>query len=449
MTSTVQDDRGELNGLDDLPGAGDGLPAADPIVALHAYLNLSADRAASLVGPSTSLAERGERLANDEPIAVAMVLAQAPQQLALTIGNRDDDRTFDGLNMVDLARSVQVTTPADGPFGAPQNVPFDVQLDAARNGDEIVYSPADSEFALRISTVTDRSGEPIVPREVGFWIELRPDPSTGPGTSSPIQSLMTVYTRRAVVEIKPTATTQQIEAFEQRLAMFTDPRGWDLSTGPTDQDIQTMEAGWIQSYPTAAGDGPSESDAKAQHVHSRLGTTWNLEAGEQDRPFYELVWPGFNRPWGVMLNVNFQVKHQGGSILDQRSGWDELLVKYRMGKHLHQRGGPLGRRPVGPSLMPVTRDDGHLRVARKVDDAGELVGYDVEMVKELNFQDIVPGRVVDTVEETMPFVAAGWFGALHGRWFQAILDESLTTAEVEQRERDKPYYKPERLRAVR
>ena len=37
MTSTTQDNPGEPKGLDDLPGARDGVPDLDPIVALHAY----------------------------------------------------------------------------------------------------------------------------------------------------------------------------------------------------------------------------------------------------------------------------------------------------------------------------------------------------------------------------------------------------------------------------
>ena len=124
-------------------------------------------------------------------------------------------------------------------------------------------------------------------------------------------------------------------------------------------------------------------------------------------------------------------------------------MTYKIGKHLHQPGGPLGRRPVGPSLMPVTRDDGRLRVKRKIDDKGKHTGYEIEMIKELSFEDIVSGRVVDAVESSMPFVAAGWFGALHGRWFQAILNENLTSDEMEKREKKKPYYKPRRLRVVR
>ena len=270
MTGTMQDDLGDAAGLDDLPGGDAGLPDPDPVVALHAYLNQAEDRVIGLGGSAAALEAQAERLATDDPIAVAMVLAEAPAPSPGVLVSDGGLGPFGGLDMETLATTVRVAAKGEGLFGPPSNSPFDVQLAAARNGDDIVYRPAGSNFALRIGTVAGRDDDPFAPREVGFWIELKPQPPktspAGPATSG---QLMTVYTRRAVVDIEPTATDDQIKAFEQRLAMFTDPRGWDLSTGPDDeQDIRTMKAGWIQSYPAATIDGPCEDDAKARHVQS-------------------------------------------------------------------------------------------------------------------------------------------------------------------------------------
>lgn len=307
--------------------------------------------------------------------------------------------------------NARIVAPGESPFGEPLDTPRAVlsALAAAAPGSLIYH--LDNGIALAVGRVLRGRAVPFMPMEAGSLVSIEPDKD----------ERVTVFTRRAHIVVDPSVDAGRITALKERMAVLSDPRAWELATGG---DPANRRAGWMQSIPTSSDHEPASTDAQASIVTANLGQTWDA-ASTARQDFYELVWPGFNRPWGIMLKVNYRVLDDNNAATNE-TDWSKLQVDYGIGRHIDAPGGPFGRRPIGPSLMPVTCDDGHL-IIEEVPGGGPggTLLFRTEMVKALNFADIVPNTVFDAVEEAMPFRAEEWFNRVDAAWFEKILDETL------------------------
>lgn len=404
----------------------------DPIVALYAHGKFPGGNIDRFIGP-LDLDKVGSDLGPEETVTRLLAGVLAGRSESIGVLNVPSD--------LRSGASVQVAPTGFAPLeldrvlvDLSQESPF-----AQNDKTDVAYLITDTDFGTLAASLATIGGGNVP--EVAHQVVIKAEPGTG--------DLITHITRQSTVSM---LATQPNHALRERLAMVTDPRTWMFATGG---DGETPRPGWVQSRPVRASydtnKQPVADDAPPNLVEVETGMPWgvplspdsvNLTAPPSSEPqaFYELVWPGFNRPWGIILEVSYQHLNDEGARIEQPgslSDWATLRVDYRLKQHLEAPGGPFGRRPVGPSLQPVTVDDGHMTVTRA---PNSFETYHVEMYKMLAFQDIVKHRVFDTFEEAMPFLADGWFHSVNAQWLEVLADPiTYPTADLDRKWKELPF----------